>query len=65
MAPAGDLGITIGSGRCGPVTEAVQSTCFDTIKGALPDTWDWLTCRHPEGAAGRAATAGPAAANVR
>jgi branched-chain amino acid aminotransferase len=48
--------ITIGSGRRGPVTEAIQTRFLGTIKGELPDTHGWLTYvkdakRSPEPAA--------------
>ena len=35
--------ITIGSGRRGPVTEALQRAFFDVIHGEVPDTHGWLT----------------------
>lgn len=35
--------ITIGSGRRGPVTAALQSAFFDYINGAVPDRHGWLT----------------------
>ena len=34
--------ITIGAGRRGPVTAALQQAFFDTISGALPDRHSWL-----------------------
>ena len=40
--------ITIGSGRRGPITEALQRAFFDTINGAVPDTHGWLTYVYPE-----------------
>ncbi len=40
--------ITVGKGRRGPVTEALQSRFFGIIKGELPDEHNWLT---PVGAA--------------
>jgi branched-chain amino acid aminotransferase len=45
--------ITIGNGKRGPVTEAVQRTFFDTIRGDIPDTHGWLTYIHPGTAARR------------
>jgi branched-chain amino acid aminotransferase len=35
--------ITIGNGRRGPVTEAIQRAFFDIIEGAAPDRHGWLT----------------------
>ncbi len=35
--------ITIGNGRRGPITEAVQRAFFDVINGERPDTHGWLT----------------------
>ena len=43
--------ITIGSGRRGPVTEALQRAFFDVINGDVPDTHGWLTYVYPEEAA--------------
>jgi len=40
--------ITIGNGRRGPITEAIQRACFDTINGEAPDTHGWLTYVYPE-----------------
>ena len=40
--------ITIGSGRRGPVTEAIQRRFFDIIHGRAPDTHGWLTYVYPE-----------------
>jgi len=34
--------ITIGSGRRGPVTEALQSAFFGLFSGKTPDKWGWL-----------------------
>ena len=51
--------ITIGSGRRGPVTEAIQRRFFDVIHGRAPDTHGWLTYVYPE--AQRHATAAAAA----
>jgi branched-chain amino acid aminotransferase len=46
--------ITVGSGRRGPVTEALQRAFFDTINGEVPDTHGWLTYVYPEEASLRA-----------
>jgi len=35
--------ITVGSGRRGPVTEAIQRRFLDVIHGKAPDTHGWLT----------------------
>ncbi len=35
--------ITIGSGSRGPVTEKIQRSFFDLVKGDAPDTFGWLT----------------------
>jgi branched-chain amino acid aminotransferase len=35
--------ITIGSGRRGPATEAIQRRFFDVINGVVPDRHGWLT----------------------
>jgi branched-chain amino acid aminotransferase len=40
--------ITIGNGRRGPVTEAIQQRFFDVIYGRQPDTHGWLTYVYPE-----------------
>jgi branched-chain amino acid aminotransferase len=40
--------IQIGSGRRGPVTEALQRAFFDVINGASPDRHGWLTYVYPE-----------------
>ena len=40
--------ISIGSGRRGPVTEAIQRRFFDIINGLAPDTHGWLTYVYPE-----------------
>jgi len=39
--------ITIGEGRRGPVTEALQRAFFDVINGAAPDRHGWLTYVYP------------------
>lgn len=35
--------ISIGSGRRGPITEAIQKRFFGILRGELPDTHNWLT----------------------
>jgi len=35
--------IQIGDGKRGPVTERIQKTFFDILKGETPDRFDWLT----------------------
>jgi len=40
--------ITIGNGRRGPITEALQRAYFDVINGDVPDTHGWLTYVYPE-----------------
>jgi len=57
--------ITIGNGRRGPITEAIQTAFFDIINGEAPDRHGWLTYVYPgeplqaaaAGAAGRSAKA--------
>jgi branched-chain amino acid aminotransferase len=39
--------ITIGNGRRGPVTEALQTAFFDVINGKAPDRHGWLTYVYP------------------
>ena len=56
--------ITIGSGRRGPVTEALQRAFFDIINGEVPDTHGWLTYVYPEEAALRDAALKAAAAGA-
>ena len=46
--------IAIGSGRRGPVTEALQRAFFDVINGEVPDTHGWLTYVYSEEAELRA-----------
>jgi branched-chain amino acid aminotransferase len=52
--------IVIGSGRRGPVTEAIQNAYFGVINGEMPDKHGWLTYVYPEeaaaGARGRSAS---------
>jgi branched-chain amino acid aminotransferase len=40
--------LQIGSGRRGPVTEALQRAFFDVIHGEVPDTHGWLTYVYPD-----------------
>jgi len=47
--------IRIGSGRRGPITEALQQRFFDVINGEIPDRHGWLTYVYPEEAALREA----------
>ena len=53
--------ITIGNGRRGPVTEAIQRAFFDVINGEVPDTHGWLTYVYQEEAALRGQAVGVAA----
>src|SRR3990172_1530015 len=46
--------ITVGSGRRGPLTEAIQRAVFDVVHGETPDTHGWLTYVYPEESALRA-----------
>ena len=46
--------IKVGSGRRGPLTEAIQRAFFDVVHGETPDTHGWLTYVYPEEAALRA-----------
>ncbi|MDR1989399.1 MAG: branched-chain amino acid transaminase [Acidobacteriaceae bacterium] len=39
--------ITIGAGRRGPVTAALQRTFFEVVNGTRPDTHGWLTYVSP------------------
>jgi branched-chain amino acid aminotransferase len=40
--------IQVGSGRPGPVTEAIRRRFFAVIHGELPDTYGWLRFVYPE-----------------
>lgn len=40
--------IVIGSGRRGPITEAVQKRFFDVINGVVADRYGWLTYVYPD-----------------
>jgi branched-chain amino acid aminotransferase len=39
--------ITVGNGRRGPITEALQTAFFDVINGEAPDRHGWLTYVYP------------------
>ena len=52
--------IKIGSGQRGPVTETIQRTFFDIVRGEIPDTHGWLT--PVQSAAGVGARSGGAKA---
>ena len=54
--------ITVGNGRRGPVTEAIQQAFFDVINGEVPDRHGWLTYVYP-GEPRQAAGVGAAAAS--
>src|SRR5437867_2070448 len=43
--------IKVGSGRRGPLTEAIQRAFFDVVNGETPDVHGWLTFVYPEEAA--------------
>ena len=47
--------LTIGAGRRGPVTQALQQAFFDVINGEVPDTHGWLTYVYPAEASLRSA----------
>ncbi len=53
--------ITVGAGRRGPVTEAIQRAFFAIVTGEAPDTHDWLSYVYP-GEPRQAVGAGSAAA---
>ena len=38
---------TVGAGRRGPITKALQQAFFDVINGDVPDTHGWLTYVYP------------------
>ena len=40
--------INVGSGRRGPITEAIQRRFFDIVSGREPDTRGWLTSVYPQ-----------------
>jgi len=43
--------VTVGRGKRGPVTEALQRAFFDVIEGRVPDEFSWLTYAPEVGAA--------------
>jgi len=49
--------ITIGKGRRGPITEALQRAFFDIVNGEVADTHGWLTYVYPEESVSRAPAA--------
>ena len=56
--------ITIGSGRRGAITEALQSAFFDVINGKVPDVHGWLSYVYPEEASLQATNTEPRAASA-
>ena len=56
--------IAIGSGRRGPVTEALQNAFFDVINGETPDRHGWLTFVYPGEPKQPAATGAPKVARA-
>jgi len=46
--------ITIGAGRRGPITAALQQAFFDVVNGEVPDSHGWLTYVYEEEASLRA-----------
>ena len=56
--------ITIGKGRRGPITEALQTAFFDMVNGETPDRHGWLTYVYP-GEPLQAASAGSRANTAR
>lgn len=48
--------ISVGTGRRGPVTEAIQQRFFEIVRGTAPDTYGWLQYLHPREAATSGAT---------
>jgi len=39
--------VPIGSGKCGPITRAVQKRFFEIVNGEVPDTHHWLQYLNP------------------
>jgi branched-chain amino acid aminotransferase len=39
--------IEIGSGKCGPITRAIQKRFFEVLNGEVPDTHGWLQYLNP------------------
>jgi branched-chain amino acid aminotransferase len=56
--------ITVGAGKRGPITEAIQTAFFDIINGEKPDHHGWLTYVYP-GEPRKAVSAGSASAVSR
>jgi branched-chain amino acid aminotransferase len=50
--------LTIGAGRRGPVTQAIQQRFFDIVRGDAPDTHGWLQYLHAAGPATSGAPTG-------
>lgn len=40
-------GITVGAGRCGPITKRIQQTFFGLFTGETADKWGWLDPVNP------------------
>jgi branched-chain amino acid aminotransferase len=57
--------ITIGPGRRGPITEALQRRFFAVINGELPDSHGWLTYVYPEESALREPAGAGSGAHAR
>jgi branched-chain amino acid aminotransferase len=55
--------ITIGAGRRGPITDAINSAFFDVINGVAPDRYGWLTYVYPGEPRTAVAAARPTAVN--
>ena len=51
--------VVVGSGKRGPITEALQSAFFDLVSGKAPDRHGWLTYVYP-GEPRQTAATGPA-----
>jgi len=56
--------ISIGNGRRGPITDAIQQAFFDTVNAAVPDRHGWLEYVYP-GEPRAEAVAGERAATVK
>jgi branched-chain amino acid aminotransferase len=50
--------ITVGRGRRGPITEAIQQRFFQIVRGEAPDTHGWLQLVHTPAAAASGAAKG-------
>jgi branched-chain amino acid aminotransferase len=53
--------ISIGNGRRGPITEAIQQAFFDTVNAAVPDRHGWLEYVYPGEPRAEAVAGAPAA----